>query len=158
MLAAASLRRVARIAHSRCPAFAPVAVGDTNATAGGGRRGYHENIIEHYENPRNVGSLDKNDDDVGTVSWGDFYDCVYIFFGRVGCPWLFRRFRGGPRGRVLNNRRLKGERREMSEMRQRLRHFTRCEIFVKIIQSCPTSCPSFSIYNNSHVSFVLSSS
>lgn len=30
------------------------------------RRGYHENIIEHYENPRNVGSLDKNDDDVGT--------------------------------------------------------------------------------------------
>ncbi len=32
------------------------------------RRGYHENIIEHYENPRNVGSLDKNDDNVGTVS------------------------------------------------------------------------------------------
>ena len=31
------------------------------------RRGYHENIIEHYENPRNVGSLDKNDEDVGTV-------------------------------------------------------------------------------------------
>ena len=31
-------------------------------------RGYHENVIDHYENPRNVGSLDKNDDDVGTVS------------------------------------------------------------------------------------------
>jgi iron-sulfur cluster assembly enzyme ISCU, mitochondrial len=31
------------------------------------RRGYHENIVEHYENPRNVGSLDKNDDNVGTV-------------------------------------------------------------------------------------------
>ncbi|EED90165.1 NifU like N terminal domain, iron, partial [Thalassiosira pseudonana CCMP1335] len=30
------------------------------------RRSYHENIVEHYENPRNVGSLDKNDDDVGT--------------------------------------------------------------------------------------------
>merc|ERR1719261_1099393 len=30
------------------------------------RRGYHENIVEHYENPRNVGSLDKNDDQVGT--------------------------------------------------------------------------------------------
>jgi NifU-like N terminal domain len=29
---------------------------------------YHENIVEHYENPRNVGSLDKNDDSVGTVS------------------------------------------------------------------------------------------
>jgi NifU-like protein involved in Fe-S cluster formation len=24
--------------------------------------------VEHYENPRNVGSLDKNDDNVGTVS------------------------------------------------------------------------------------------
>ncbi|KAL7474947.1 hypothetical protein ACHAW6_000887 [Cyclotella cf. meneghiniana] len=30
------------------------------------RRNYHENIVEHYENPRNVGSLDKNDDSVGT--------------------------------------------------------------------------------------------
>ena len=30
-------------------------------------RGYHENIVEHYENPRNVGSLDKDDSQVGTV-------------------------------------------------------------------------------------------
>lgn len=30
------------------------------------QRSYHENIVEHYENPRNVGSMDKNDDDVGT--------------------------------------------------------------------------------------------
>lgn len=30
-------------------------------------RKYHENIVEHYENPRNVGSLDKNDENVGTV-------------------------------------------------------------------------------------------
>jgi len=30
------------------------------------RRNYHENIVEHYENPRNVGSFDKNDEDVGT--------------------------------------------------------------------------------------------
>lgn len=29
-------------------------------------RGYHENIVEHYENPQNVGSLDKNDTSVGT--------------------------------------------------------------------------------------------
>lgn len=29
---------------------------------------YHENIVEHYENPRNVGSFDKNDENVGTVS------------------------------------------------------------------------------------------
>jgi Fe-S cluster assembly scaffold IscU len=27
---------------------------------------YHKNVIDHYENPRNVGSLDKNDRDVGT--------------------------------------------------------------------------------------------
>jgi hypothetical protein len=30
-------------------------------------RGYHENIVEHYENPRNVGAMNKNDEDVGTV-------------------------------------------------------------------------------------------
>lgn len=29
-------------------------------------RSYHENIIDHYENPRNVGSLDKNSAEVGT--------------------------------------------------------------------------------------------
>ncbi|CAM9387605.1 unnamed protein product, partial [Hapterophycus canaliculatus] len=29
-------------------------------------RGYHDNIVEHYENPRNVGSLDKKDKFVGT--------------------------------------------------------------------------------------------
>ena len=27
---------------------------------------YHENVIEHYENPRNVGSLDKKKKNVGT--------------------------------------------------------------------------------------------
>ena len=27
---------------------------------------YHENVIDHYENPRNVGSLDKNNKNVGT--------------------------------------------------------------------------------------------
>lgn len=30
------------------------------------RRGYHDIIIDHYENPRNVGSLDKNKTNVGT--------------------------------------------------------------------------------------------
>ncbi|XP_023702993.1 iron-sulfur cluster assembly scaffold protein IscU [Cryptotermes secundus] len=27
---------------------------------------YHPNVLDHYENPRNVGSLDKNDKHVGT--------------------------------------------------------------------------------------------
>ena len=36
-------------------------------------RGYHENIVEHYENPRNVGSFDKNDNSVGTVSYPDLF-------------------------------------------------------------------------------------
>tara|TARA_B100001123_G_C15173151_1_gene972258 strand:- start:272 stop:733 length:462 start_codon:yes stop_codon:yes gene_type:complete len=27
---------------------------------------YHANVIDHYENPRNIGSLDSNDNNVGT--------------------------------------------------------------------------------------------
>jgi Fe-S cluster assembly scaffold IscU len=27
---------------------------------------YHDKVIDHYENPRNVGSMDKNDENVGT--------------------------------------------------------------------------------------------
>ncbi len=29
-------------------------------------RSYHKRVLDHYENPRNVGSLDKNDKNVGT--------------------------------------------------------------------------------------------
>lgn len=29
-------------------------------------RGYHDNVIDHYENPRNVGSMDKKKKNVGT--------------------------------------------------------------------------------------------
>ena len=31
-----------------------------------GNRFYHTNVIDHYENPRNIGSLDKTDMNVGT--------------------------------------------------------------------------------------------
>ena len=27
---------------------------------------YHQNVLDHYENPRNIGSLDKKDKNVGT--------------------------------------------------------------------------------------------
>jgi|EP01083_Nonionella_stella_P014446 Fe-S cluster assembly scaffold IscU len=50
-------------------AFHPTSTSKLSAPAGvlmTTKRGYHENIVEHYENPRNVGSLDKNDDNVGT--------------------------------------------------------------------------------------------
>lgn len=30
------------------------------------KRAYHENVVEHYNNPRNVGSFDKSDPNVGT--------------------------------------------------------------------------------------------
>uniref|UniRef100_A0A7S2YSX6 Iron-sulfur cluster assembly protein n=1 Tax=Entomoneis paludosa TaxID=265537 RepID=A0A7S2YSX6_9STRA len=49
-----SARVVARRVAPRVPAVAVQA------------RGYHENIVEHYENPRNVGAFDKNDVNVGT--------------------------------------------------------------------------------------------
>ena len=29
-------------------------------------RNYHEKVIDHYENPRNVGSFDKSDTNIGT--------------------------------------------------------------------------------------------
>ncbi|CAA6665550.1 unnamed protein product [Spirodela intermedia] len=34
--------------------------------SGVGLRGYHERVVDHYNNPRNVGSFDKNDPTVGT--------------------------------------------------------------------------------------------
>ncbi|KIM45972.1 hypothetical protein M413DRAFT_441030 [Hebeloma cylindrosporum] len=49
-----SLRATARPVVQRA-AITPIAT-----------RGYHENVISHYEKPRNVGSLPKGDVDVGT--------------------------------------------------------------------------------------------
>ena len=38
----------------------------TTATVMPQKRLYHDNIVEHYENPRNVGKLDASDESVGT--------------------------------------------------------------------------------------------
>ena len=46
---------VRRTAQLRAPLLTRVAA-----------RSYHERIVDHYESPRNVGSLDKNDPEVGT--------------------------------------------------------------------------------------------
>ncbi|RUS16760.1 iron-sulfur cluster assembly enzyme ISCU, mitochondrial-like protein [Endogone sp. FLAS-F59071] len=40
--------------------------GPARPTVLGATRAYHEKVIDHYERPRNVGSLPKNDPDVGT--------------------------------------------------------------------------------------------
>ena len=77
MLATTTLRQATRVL-SRSPLIAS----STNVHVAGinnikvQRRNYHENIVEHYENPRNVGSLDKNSDDVGTVSDSVVYYCT----------------------------------------------------------------------------------
>jgi len=53
-------RNASRVLRNRRAAAQPVIGSILN------KRNYHENIVEHYENPRNVGSLDKNDSSVGT--------------------------------------------------------------------------------------------
>ncbi|KAL3766383.1 hypothetical protein ACHAWO_008047 [Cyclotella atomus] len=63
MLALTTLRHTARSVAIRSPAVSRALSAPRMAEQ---RRNYHENIVEHYENPRNVGSLDKNDDNVGT--------------------------------------------------------------------------------------------
>lgn len=63
---ASTSRAASRVLRSR-PAIGSVLI----------KRSYHENIVEHYENPRNVGSLDKNEPSVGTVGHHDsFFFCV----------------------------------------------------------------------------------
>lgn len=52
-----------RLGH-RVPAPPAAAAGSAAAVAKA--RGYHERVVDHYNNPRNVGSFDKNDPTVGT--------------------------------------------------------------------------------------------
>ena len=53
-------RASANLRHAAAPAVA------TAAWAPALRRSYHDNVVDHYENPRNVGSLDKDKKNVGT--------------------------------------------------------------------------------------------
>lgn len=57
-------------------------------------RGYHQIIVDHYENPRNVGSLDKFKINVGTgllsfvcfyLNWND--ELVILRIGWCACMW-----------------------------------------------------------------------
>ncbi|GJM89782.1 hypothetical protein PR202_ga06002 [Eleusine coracana subsp. coracana] len=60
MLRAAGKRLIAAAAaggHQASPAA---------AAAVAGRRAYHERVVDYYNNPRNVGTMDKDDPDVGT--------------------------------------------------------------------------------------------
>lgn len=41
-------------------------IGRQLSPAGPPPRLYHERVVDHYDNPRNVGTFDKNDADVGT--------------------------------------------------------------------------------------------
>ena len=48
---------------------------------------YSDKVIDHYENPRNVGSFDKNDDSVGTGMVGApaCGDVMKLQIGRASC-------------------------------------------------------------------------
>merc|ERR1740117_2513540 len=58
-IARASLTFGRRLVAAPAPLFAPAGV-----------RGYHEIVHDHFNNPRNVGVLDKNSKDVGTALVG----------------------------------------------------------------------------------------
>lgn len=59
-LAAHRLTTTTTVRPSTLPAFSH-AIAPPRA-----RRSYHEKVLDHYSSPRNVGSMNKNDGDVGT--------------------------------------------------------------------------------------------
>jgi len=59
--AQASRAMAAAVRPSIAPSFRAAAPAFNNA-----RRSYHEKVLDHYSKPRNVGSMQKNDTDVGT--------------------------------------------------------------------------------------------
>ncbi|XP_002440273.1 uncharacterized protein LOC8074615 [Sorghum bicolor] len=63
MLRAAGRRLLGLGGGEAAPPVPPVATVAAVAIRG---RGYHERVVDHYNNPRNVGSFDKDDADVGT--------------------------------------------------------------------------------------------
>jgi hypothetical protein len=48
--------------------------------------GYHKNVIDHYEEPRNVGSLDRGAKNVGTGTVLHFFSSDFEYEGLVGAP------------------------------------------------------------------------
>ncbi|KAK6454219.1 iron sulfur cluster assembly protein 1, mitochondrial [Scheffersomyces xylosifermentans] len=66
MFSRSLLRTSALAARRQLPITARVAINPIARTSIASTRSYHEKVIDHYENPRNVGTLNKNDINVGT--------------------------------------------------------------------------------------------
>ncbi|WWD09817.1 iron sulfur cluster assembly protein 2, mitochondrial [Kwoniella europaea PYCC6329] len=65
-VASSSARPATRLGFASRPILANAQAQLQMNVQRGQRRMYHEKVIDHYENPRNVGNLPKGDQDVGT--------------------------------------------------------------------------------------------